>query len=55
MSKFRLSQVGVGPGGLNCACCAPARGEDRKRLMRAARRVDKRLAFNYEEKANERD
>jgi hypothetical protein len=51
--KFRLSQVGVGPGGLNCICCAPARGKCRKALMRTARRVDKVLAYKYEQVASE--
>jgi hypothetical protein len=34
----RATQKEVGPGGMKCACCAPAPGKERKELKRRARR-----------------
>lgn len=45
-SAARLARVAwqVGPGGLRCACCAPAPGAPRRAERRAAKRRDKRRA-----------
>jgi len=32
----------VGPGGMNCSCCGPPPGKERKALRRKTRRVFKR-------------
>jgi hypothetical protein len=37
----------LGPGGINCVCCGPAPGKERKAYMRACRRRLK--AFFYKE------
>ena len=38
----------VGPGGIDCYCCAPARvSKDRKVIMRAAKRREKKEAMKF--------
>ena len=43
------SSGGIGPGGLNCPCCAPKRGNARKHILRAIRRLEKEAAMKVEE------
>ena len=31
----------IGPGGINCPCCAPAPGKARKMFLRAAKRAER--------------
>lgn len=31
----------TGPGGMRCACCGPAPGEDRKRALRTSKRRER--------------
>lgn len=42
--------INVGPGGINCACCAPAPGSKARKIMfRTAKRRAKRAAFKCEQ------
>lgn len=34
----KREQQGIGPGGMDCACCGPAPGDERKRWKRARKR-----------------
>jgi len=31
----------IGPGGMNCACCGPAPGKDRKQTLRTSKRRER--------------
>lgn len=54
--KFKLSNVGVGWGGLRCSCCAPKAGtKEFRRLMRSARRIAKRMSRLQEQIDHELD
>jgi len=33
--QHRFDQIG--PGGMNCSCCGPAPGEDRRKVLRSAK------------------
>jgi hypothetical protein len=46
-SSVRYADRGVGVGGWNCPCCAPAPGK-RKEVYRSAKRKEKREAFRIE-------
>lgn len=35
----------LGPGGMDCACCGPAPGKDRKRAKRVWKRRERRKAM----------
>jgi hypothetical protein len=43
-SEHKRTMV-VGPGGMNCTCCGPAPGKDRKAAMRTSKRREKRAAM----------
>ena len=44
MTKLEKKVMNVGPGGLGCACCAPAPGtKERRKMVRKARRRVKQL------------
>ena len=36
----------VGPGGMECACCAPAPGKEKKAFLRQAKKREKRESLN---------
>jgi len=42
----------IGPGGMDCACCGPSPGEERRKLRRRARR---RMKQEFREKMRLRD
>ena len=35
---------GIGPGGINCPCCGPAPGKERKAFFRSGKRREKQKA-----------
>jgi hypothetical protein len=40
--SYYKRQSPVGPGGMKCACCAPAPGKERKSAKRRWKRIEKR-------------
>ena len=40
---MRVRCVGIGPGGWNCACCAPPKGKKRKQWVRRAKKLERLL------------
>jgi hypothetical protein len=40
--ELKICNTSVGPGGWNCACCAPAPGKGRKKARRTFKRRAKR-------------
>lgn len=39
----KVQNAKIGPGGLNCACCGPAPGKERRSFFRRSRRVLNRV------------
>ena len=34
----KVANKGIGPGGMNCPCCGPAKGKERKQFFRIGRK-----------------
>lgn len=49
--EYRHRFLCTSPGGINCPCCGPAPGKERKRALRTARRRMKQVVRDemYEE------
>jgi len=43
-----LKHLSIGPGGLTCACCFPQEVFTRRKLFRAARRLEAKAALQME-------